>query len=146
MKYGSQRNSAYFLGEQYFFVTDIAYSWALVDSNCISEVMSITYLFVMIVFVPCTGISCTSGDQESYVDKLWQTTALIYVNDAQFTIMANGCKRFLCNNTEFARLLISTWIFSVDMSVYVWNRYLEFQWQNLIHFLHCYFFYKGSCT
>ena len=34
------------------FLTDVAHYWALAVSNCISEVLPITYFFVMIVFLP----------------------------------------------------------------------------------------------
>lgn len=34
----------------FVFLTDVAHSWALVDSICTSEVMPITYSFVKIVF------------------------------------------------------------------------------------------------
>ena len=35
-----------------FLATDLAYSWALADSNCFLEVKPIAYFFVMFVFVP----------------------------------------------------------------------------------------------
>ena len=79
-----------------FFLTDGAHSWALVDSNCILEVMPITYFFVMtrvsytnsssLDFVPPTGISSTIWDQELNTDKLWRTAAPIYVNNGWFAI------------------------------------------------------------
>ena len=71
-----------------FFVIDVANSWALANSNCTSEVMPITYFFVMIVFVTLASISCTSQDRELNADKLWRNTELIYVNKARFAITA----------------------------------------------------------
>ena len=52
------------------FLTDVAHSWALADSSCISEVMLITYFFAMTVILSlCEGISFTLGqDQETNAD------------------------------------------------------------------------------
>lgn len=68
-----------------FFVTDVGHSWALVDSKCISEVISITYFFAIFVelkssFVQRACIFYTSRDKESNLDELGCTTALVYVD------------------------------------------------------------------
>ena len=44
------------------------------------------YEFPIMVFVPFTGIYCTSRDRELNADKLWCTTAVIYFKNAQFAI------------------------------------------------------------
>ena len=50
------------------------------------DTINMYYEFPIMVFVPFTGIYCTSRDRELNADKLWCTTALIYFNNAQFAI------------------------------------------------------------
>ena len=72
----------FFLQFFFSFWTHVAHSWALADPNCILEVMLTNYFFVM----SRETLLCANQRyiyhiwaRELNTDKLWRTTALIYV-------------------------------------------------------------------